>query len=205
MHTCTHKHAYTHTHLHTCMRSRVPIYSACTHTFSCTYALMHTYSCTHSCIHTQSCTHTHVHTWPEFRFPGLPPISTSTPSLPRRSGLQGVSSPLSAPPGGGAALPCPLCPGVGGVISPEPMGAPVTVGPPPLKTYWMRIKFYLFYARLEPHYLPPRSGQGTGEGSQMVRREHPLLLGLWDLVGGTDSPHQRAPARGVRRVSVGLV
>ena len=74
-------------------------------------------------------THTHTHSGQTGRQThGLsssislacPPPHTRAPSLPRRTGLQGVPSRHPCSPGPGElALPCPPCPGVGGSHPPR--------------------------------------------------------------------------------------
>ena len=121
-------------------------------------------------------THTHTHSGQTGRQThGLsssislacPPPHTRAPSLPRRTGLQGVPSrhPCSPRPGE-LALPCPPCPGVGGLIPPEPAGAPVTVG---LATeiYWIKNKvIFILHVPQSLAASPPSLGVRAGTGAR---------------------------------------
>lgn len=140
-----------------------------------------------STAHRAPDTHTHTHTqWTDGLIDTLglsssislacPSPYTHAPSLPRRTGLQGVPSPppLHPRPGGaGSALPS--LPRGWGLMPPEPAGAPVTVG---LSTeiYWIKNKviFILHMPQSLAASLPPLGvwpggcgqGSGTGAGGQ---------------------------------------
>lgn len=96
----------------------------------------------YSCVDTHTHTNTHIHTHTSGLSSSNSPQPTpnpSAPSLPRRTGLQGVPSPT--PLGWGSRLYLALLPGWG--LTLEPTGALVPAGFP-LRSTGERIKFYLF-------------------------------------------------------------
>ena len=75
--TCTHTHAYMHTHTcnthihahtHACTHMHTHMHTHMQHTHTCTHTCMHTHACTHmhtymhAHIHAHTCTHTHTQT-----------------------------------------------------------------------------------------------------------------------------------------------
>lgn len=120
----------------------------------------HRHTRIHTCAHMWTHIYTHTHTHSKHLL-GLSssslacsPFPPAPPPCPAGRAYRG-SPPLSLHPWAGELLsPCPLCPGVG-VLSPQSLWVRLLRSDPSPETYWMRIKFYLFYACLELCCLPP--------------------------------------------------